>query len=149
MVNSPTVYHFTDDYCRFNPYPLHPQLPLGSRKSHKPKPKKERKKEMARNMVTRTVHGTEVAVKVVDTATEQIVQETVTLSKKFEDSDKLKKAVTKALPEGRILVAIVSTTDVEKCYGIPVAKFMELAVELDPKSRTAVEAEQATEAEAE
>ena len=104
---------------------------------------------MARNMVTRTVHGTEVAVKVVDTETEQIVQETVTLSKKFEDSDKLKKAVTKALPEGRILVAIVSTTDVEKCYGIPVAKFMELAVELDPKSRTAVEAEQATEAEAE
>ena len=104
---------------------------------------------MARNMVTRTVHGTEVAVKVVDTATEQIVQETVTLSKKFEDSDELKKAVTKALPEGRILVAIVSTTDVEKCYGIPVAKFMELAVELDPKSRTAVESESESEADAE
>ena len=102
---------------------------------------------MARNMVTRTVHGTEVAVKVVDTETEQIVQETVTLSKKFEDSEKLKKAVAKVLPTGRILVAITSTTDVEKCYGIPVAKFMELAVELDPKSRTAVEADEEADAE--
>lgn len=92
-------------------------------------------------MVTRTVHGTEVAVKVVDTATEQIVQETVVLSKKFDDEDKLKKAVTKALPEDRILVAIAGTTAVEKCYGVPVATFMKMAVELDPKTRAAVEAE--------
>lgn len=103
---------------------------------------------MARNMVTRTVHGTEVAVKVVDTATEQIVQETVVLSKKYDDEEKLKKAVAKALPEDRILVAIVGTTEVEKCYGIPVATFMDLAVELDPKTRAAVEAEEA-EADAE
>lgn len=102
---------------------------------------------MARNMVTRTVHGTEVTVKVVDTATEQIVQDTVVLSKKFEDAEKLKKAVAKVLPADKILVAIAETKEVEKCYGIPVAKFMELAVELDPKSRTAVEAEQATETE--
>lgn len=96
---------------------------------------------MARNMVTRTVHGTEVEVKVVDKATEQIVQETVVLSKKYDDEDKLKKAVSKALSDDKILVSIVGTTEVEKCYGIPVAKFMELAVELDPKSRTAVETE--------
>ena len=100
---------------------------------------------MARNMVTRTVHGTEVSVKVVDKATEQIVQETVVLSKKFEDAEKLKKAVAKALTEDKILVAVVESKDVEKCYGVPVASFMELAVELDPKTRTAVEAEQATE----
>ena len=100
---------------------------------------------MARNMVTRTVKGCEVTVKVVDTATEQIVQDTVVLGKAFEDADKLKKAVTKAIPEGKILVAIVESKAIEKCYGIPTAKFMELAVELDPKSRTAVEAEEATE----
>lgn len=137
-------------YCRFESCIDHsPNYPLGeeTESNTNTKPKKERKKEMARNMVTRTVHGTEVAVKVVDTETEQIVQETVTLSKKFEDSEKLKKAVAKALPEGRILVAITSTTDVEKCYGIPVAKFMELAVELDPKSRTAVEADEEADAE--
>ena len=103
---------------------------------------------MARNMVTRTVHGTEVEVKVVDKATEQIVQETVVLSKKFDDEDKLKKAVSKALADDKILVSIVGTTEVEKCYGIPVAKFMELAIEIDPKTRTAIEAEEA-EADAE
>ena len=100
-------------------------------------------------MITRTVHGTEVAVKVVDTATEQIVQETVVLSKKYDDEDKLKKAVAKALPEDRILVAIAGTTEVEKCYGIPVAKFMEFAVELDPKTRATVEAEAGAEPDAE
>ena len=106
---------------------------------------------MARNMVTRTVHGTEVEVKVVDTATEQIVQDTVVLSRKFDDADKLKKAVIKALSSDKILVSITKTTDVEKCYGIPVTKFMELAVELDPKTRAAVEAETeyGTEGEAE
>ena len=39
--------------------------------------------------------------------------------------------------------AITGTTDVEKCYGIPTAKFMELAVELDPSTRSKVEAEEA------
>lgn len=104
---------------------------------------------MARNMVTRTVHGTEVKVKVVDTATEQIVQDTVVLSKKYDDAEKVKKAVAKALPADKILVSIVNTTDVEKCYGIPVKTFMELAVELDPKTRAAVEAETEDETEAE
>lgn len=98
---------------------------------------------MARNMVTRTVKGTQVAIKVVDTATEQIVEDSVIISKgkKELDSEKLKKAVTKALPEGKILVAIIGTTDAEKCYGIPTAKFMELAVEIDPKTRTALATE--------
>ena len=96
---------------------------------------------MARNMVTRTVHGTEVAVKVVDTATEQIVQETVMLTKAYDDEAKLKKAVAKAIPEGKILVSIVSSTEVNKCYGVPTAKFMEFAVELDPEKRTALETE--------
>ena len=100
---------------------------------------------MARNMVTRTVKGTEVSIKVVDTATEQIVEDTVIISagKKPLDDEKLKKAVIKALPEGKILVAITGTQAVEKCYGIPTKQFMELAVELDPEKRTAVDTEEA------
>lgn len=90
---------------------------------------------MARNMVTRTVKGTKVNVKCVDTATEQIVQETVMLTKAFDDDAKLKKAVAKAIPEGKILVSIVSSEEVNKCYGVPTAKFMELAVELDANRR--------------
>ena len=98
---------------------------------------------MARNMVTRTVKGTQVAVKVVDTATEQIVEDSVIIpaGKKELDDATLKKRVSKALPEGKILVAITGKEVVEKCYGVPINKFMELAVEIDPKSRTAVEAE--------
>ena len=76
---------------------------------------------MARNMVTRTVKGTEVTVKVVDAATEQIVQETVILGKSFDDEAKLKKAVAKAIPDGKILVSIVSSERVDKCYGVPTA----------------------------
>ena len=94
---------------------------------------------MARNMVTRTVKGTEVTVKVVNAETEQIEQEVYVLGKSFDDDAKLKKAVAKAVPDGKILVSIVSSVAVNKCYGVPVAKFMELAVELDPEKRTALD----------
>ena len=104
---------------------------------------------MARNMVTRTVKGTEVTVKLVDAATEQIVQETVILGKSFDDEAKLKKAVAKAIPDGKILVSIVSSERVDKCYGVPTAKFMELAVELDPAKRTALETEETAEPDVE
>jgi phosphohistidine swiveling domain-containing protein len=97
---------------------------------------------MARNLVTRTVHGTQVSLKVVDKATEQIVEDSLILSKSFDAiDDKLKKAVTKALSEDKILVAITAVEKVDKCYGVPVAQFMELAVEIDPKTRTALAAE--------
>lgn len=117
-----------------------------NKKKHK-QPRKENKK-MARNMVTRTVHGTEVSIKVVDVATEQIVEDKVVLSKSFDDEEKLKKAVAKVInPAEKILVAITGTSAIEKCYGIPVAKFMELAVELDPKTRTAADNDTEVEAE--
>lgn len=98
---------------------------------------------MARNMVTRTVHGTQVSLKVVDTATEQIVEDTLILNKSFEEiDDKLKKAVTKAIPSDKILVAITGLEKVDKCYGVPVAQFMEFAVEIDPQTRTALSTEE-------
>lgn len=117
----------------------------------KPQTATKGEKEMARNMVTRTVKGLEVNVKVVDTATEQIVADKVVLAStctsKNEagesalDMDKVKKAVTKALPEGKILVSITDVTNIDKCYGVPTAKFMELAVELDPATRSKLETE--------
>lgn len=122
---------------------------------------KRRNKTMARNMVTRTVKGTEVTAKVVDASTEQIVAHTLTLAKSFtstneagetvvDDMDKLKKAVTKSLPDGLILVSIAETKEINKCYGVPVAKFMELAVELDPATRSKLDAaDDAAETEAE
>ena len=113
---------------------------------------------MARNMVTRTVKGTEVVAKVVDAQTEQIIAHTVTLAKSFTTTDeegntvitnpdKLKKEVTKALPEGLILVSISETKEINKCYGVPTAKFMDLAVELDPATRSALAADEESETE--
>lgn len=97
---------------------------------------------MARNMVTRTVHGTRCTIKVVDTATEQIVEETIVLNKGFSAiDDALKKAVSKSIPNDKILVSISAIESIDKCYGIPVADFMAQAIEIDPSTRTAIETE--------
>ena len=100
---------------------------------------------MARNFITRTVTGVKVNLKVVDVASEQIVEDSVILnkSKAIETPEGLKKAVGKALPEGKVLVSIGTTEEINKCYGIEVTKFMELAVELNPVTRSKVHAETA------
>lgn len=98
---------------------------------------------MARNMVTRTVHGTKVTIKVVDTATEQIVEDTIVLNKGYSViDDTLKKAVSKAIPSDKILVNISAIESVNKCYGIPVADFMAQAIEINPTTRTALGTEE-------
>jgi hypothetical protein len=100
---------------------------------------------MARNFITRTVTGVKVNLKVVDVATEQVVEDSVILnkSKAIETPEGLKKAVGKALPDGKVLVSIGTTEEINKCYGIEVSKFMELAVELDPVTRSKVNTETA------
>lgn len=100
---------------------------------------------MARNFITRTVTGVKVNLKVVDVATEQVVEDSVILnkSKAIETPEGLKKAVGKALPEGKVLVSVGTTEEINKCYGIEVSKFMELAVELDPVTRSKINAETA------
>lgn len=98
---------------------------------------------MARNMVTRTVHGTRVTIKVVDTVTEQIVEDTIVLNKGYSEiDDTLQKAVSKAIPSDKILVNISAIESVNKCYGIPVADFMAQAIEIDPTTRTALGTEE-------
>lgn len=98
---------------------------------------------MARNMVTRTVHGTRCKIKVVDTATEQIVEDAIVLNKGYSEIDEaLKKAVSKAIPSDKILVNISAIESVNKCYGIPVADFMAQAIEIDPATRTALGTEE-------
>lgn len=93
---------------------------------------------MARNMVTRTVTGVKVNIKVVDPTTEQVVADSVVLNKckAIETPEGLKKAVGKALPENKVLVSVGTTEEINKCYGLEISKFMELAQEIDPISRT-------------
>lgn len=92
---------------------------------------------MRKDMVTRTVIGTEVKVKVVNTATEQISSEVVKLNKAYDDINdtKLTKAVKKALPDDMVIIKVEALVPLNKLYGLDSAKFMEFAVELDPKTR--------------
>lgn len=99
---------------------------------------------MARGVVTRTVTGVEVSIKVVDTNTEEIVEDKIILNKTkaIETVEGLKKAITKALPSDKILVSVGETNEINKCYALEVSKFMELAHEVDPKTRTATATEE-------
>ena len=101
---------------------------------------------MRRDMVTRTVLGTEVTVKVVDTENDTIITETVKLGKAYDKEDpKLEKVVRKTLPANRVLVSITEVAPLSKLYGLDTAKFMELAMELDPETRKPLTAETQTE----
>lgn len=99
---------------------------------------------MRRDMVTRTVIGTEVDVKVVNTATDAITVEKVKLNKAFTDiaDKKLMNAVKKALTTDVVVIKIEAITPMNKLYGLDTSKFMEQAIELDPKTRKPLTQEQ-------
>ena len=99
--------------------------------------KRKGENTMRRDMVTRTVIGTEVDVKVVNTATDAITVEKVKLNKAFTDvtDKKLMNAVKKALTIDVVVIKIEAITPMNKLYGLDTSKFMEQAVELDPKTR--------------
>lgn len=99
---------------------------------------------MRRDMVTRTVIGTEVDVKVVNTSTDAITVEKVKLNKAFADitDKKLMNAVKKALTTDVVVIKIEAITPMNKLYGLDTSKFMEQAIELDPKTRKPLTQEQ-------
>ena len=104
---------------------------------------------MARKrMVTRTVTGTEAEVKVVVISKDEITNIKVTVGGEFTDNDKLLKAIKKETEtEDLKVLAIVTTTKIDKCYGMLESDFIKLAKELDPETRKALETEE-TETEA-
>lgn len=90
-------------------------------------------------MVTRGIDGTKATIKVINTATDEITTKDVVLSKDLTgDSKKLNKAVVKTLDEGEVLIRIESAEVVHKLVGMDMAKFLELAEELDPKTRKVI-----------
>ena len=102
---------------------------------------------MARKrMVTRTVTGTEAEVKVVVISENEITNIKVTVSGEFTDNDKLLKAIKKETEtEDLKVLAIVTTTKIDKCYGMLESEFIKLAKELDPETRKALESDDTTE----
>ena len=101
---------------------------------------------MRRDMVTRTVLGTKVMAKVVDSATESISVKEIKLTGAYSAADeaKVKKAVTKVLAENEVLIKIESVEEFNKLYGVDTAKFMEMAMELDPTTRKPLESSEET-----
>lgn len=88
-------------------------------------------------MVTRTVIGTLATVKVVNQSTDAISVEQVKLNKAFTDvaDTKLAKAVRKALSDDLVIIKIEAIEPMNKLYGLETAKFMQMAIELDPATR--------------
>ena len=96
-------------------------------------------------MVTRTVTGTEAEVKVVVISENEITNIKVTVSGEFTDNDKLLKAIKKDTETDDLKVlSIVSTTKIDKCYGMLESEFIKLAKELDPETRKALESDDTT-----
>lgn len=96
-------------------------------------------KTMRKEMVTRGIDGTKATIKVINTATDEITTKDVVLSKDLTgDAKKLNKAVVKTLEEGEVLIRIESAEVVHKLVGMDMAKFLELAEELDPKTRKVI-----------
>ncbi len=96
---------------------------------------------MRRDLITRTISGTEVIAKVVNKTTDEISRKSVILNKVVTDSDKAAKLVTKQLAEDEVLIHVESLTKVDKMYGITPADFIAHAIELDPATREAIKAD--------
>lgn len=94
---------------------------------------------MRKEMVTRGIDGTKATIKVINTTTDEITTKDVVLAKDLTgDEKKLNKAVVKTLEENEVLIRIEKAEVVHKLVGMDMAKFLELADELDPKTRKVI-----------
>lgn len=84
-------------------------------------------------LVTRTKLGLEVQCLVADVKENTLKDYTAYIGKV--DSKKVEKEVKKVLPEDIKFVSVKAVTECNKLFGLDEAKFMELAIELDPKTR--------------
>ena len=93
-------------------------------------------------MITRAVDGTKATVKVVSRTTNEIFTKDVFLSKDYtDDTKKLFKECVKALADDEdiVIINVESVEKVHRLFGLDVAKFMELAIELDPTTRKPIQ----------
>lgn len=86
----------------------------------------------SKNMVTRTIVGTEVTLLALDTVSAEPQNVTYTLSGKFKDSKALLKAVQRKFDTDTLKhVSVVSTSAVNQLYGMDESDFIAHAVKLD------------------
>lgn len=86
----------------------------------------------SKNMITRTIVGTEVTLLALDTVSAEPQNVTYTLSGKFKDSKALLKAVQRKFDTDTLKhVSVVSTSAVNQLYGMDESDFIAHAVKLD------------------
>ena len=98
---------------------------------------------MARKrMVTRTVTGTQAEIQIVTISATEITTIKTTVTGEYADNDKLMKAIKKQVETDDIKVLQILTSEkINKLFGMPEAKFMEEAIELDPETRKPLNAD--------
>ncbi|MEE0061572.1 MAG: hypothetical protein UE295_12150 [Acutalibacteraceae bacterium] len=85
---------------------------------------------MRARKVTRTIKATEATLMVVDVATAEVQNTTITLSHEFKTADDIMKYVSKhtdLLSDGVKAVAVVDFIVTEQLYGMDEQKFIEYA----------------------
>lgn len=91
-------------------------------------------------LITRTKVSLEVTVMVANTETKAV--ETITKVIPKVDEKKIQKEIEKVLPTNLKYVAVESTKEVEKLFGLDETIYMEHAIELDPVTRKPLKVEE-------
>ena len=93
---------------------------------------------MRARKVTRTIKATEATLMVVDVATAEVQNMTITLSHEFKNADDIMKYVNKhaeLLTDGVKAVAVVDFVVTEQLYGMDEQKFIEQAEILPSRNK--------------
>lgn len=85
-----------------------------------------------KNLITRTIKGTEVTLLALDIVTGEVQNETYTMSGTFKDSAALLKAVQKKYDTDTLKhVSVVDSSSVNQLYGMDESDFIRNAFKLD------------------
>ena len=95
---------------------------------------------MARKrMVTRTILGTEVNAITMTISDRTTHEKTYTLNGRYENNDKIMKVLRTTETDDEKIVTIISTAEIEKCFGMLESDFLKYAKELDLETRKELE----------
>lgn len=94
---------------------------------------------MREKMVTRSMKVTMANVLMVNLETQATEQATIPMPNTYKDDKALAKALEKAYTGSNLKpVHVMSTTVIEKLYGMTEKAFLDNAIELDPETRKAI-----------
>ena len=93
-----------------------------------------------KNLITRTIKGTEVTLLALDIVTGEVQNETYTMSGTFKDSAALLKAVQKKYDTDTLKhVSVVESSSVNQLYGMDESDFIRNAFKLDENRKPITE----------